>query len=268
MAKKKRRLSMHKVKEMLRLRFEAGLSFHKIAQSLSVSSSTVSEVLVRAKNTGLEWSVLHEMDEDKLKAMLYPSVKRKHAEYGPEPDYKHVYLELCKKSVTLLLLWEEYIQEHPDGYRYSYFCELYQKWCRSLNISLRQAYKAGEKMFLDYAGQTVPVIDLDTCQERAAQVFVAVLGASSYTYSEATWSQDLPSWISSHAHTLEYFCGTPEIWVPDNLRSGVSHSCRYEPGINPTYQDMAKHYGAVVIPARVKKPRDKGNASDYTPFRL
>jgi len=260
MAKKKRRLSMHKVKEILRLRFEAGLSFHKIAHSLSVSSSTVSEVMVRAKNTGLEWPVLHEMDEEKLKAVLYPSVNRKHAEYGPEPDYKYVYLELRKKSVTLLLLWEEYIQEYPGGYRYSYFCELYQKWCRSLNISLRQAHKAGEKMFLDYAGQTVAVIDLDTGQERAAQVFVAVLGASSYTYSEATWSQDLPSWISSHTHALEYFCGTPEIWVPDNLRSGVSQSCRYEPGINPSYQEMAKHFGAVVIPARVKRPQDKAKA--------
>lgn len=251
---------MHKVKEIMRLRFEKELSFHKIAQSASVSSSTVSEVLVRVKNTGLEWSVLLELDEEKLKAMLYPPVKRKHAEYGPEPDYKFMYYELRKKSVTLLLLWEEYIQEYPGGYRYSYFCELYQKWCKSLNISLRQSYKAGEKMFLDYAGQTVPVIDLDTGQERAAQIFVAVLGASNCTYAEGTWSQDLPSWIKSHTHALEYFCGTTEIWVPDNLRAGVSQSCPYEPGINPTYQDMARHYGAVVMPTRVRRPKDKAKA--------
>ena len=257
MAKKKRRLSMHKLKEIIRLRLDMGLSHNQIAKSVKVSSSTVSEVMIRVKNTNYEWAKLKEMDEDQLQELLYPPVRRKQAEQAPEPNYTYIYKELRKKNVTLMILWEEYIKQYPGGYRYSYFCELYQKWCRSLEVTLRQIYRAGEKTFIDYAGQTVPVFDPEQGKERMAQIFVSVLGASSYTYAEATWRQDLPSWIRSHTHAMGYYQGSTQIWVPDNLKSGVIFSCRYEPGINLAYQHLADYYGAVVIPARVKKPRDK-----------
>ena len=175
-----------------------------------------------------------------------------------EPDFAAIHEQLqTHRHVTLQLLWEEYIETHPDGYRYSRFCELYQRWRRKLDVVLRQQHRAGEKLFVDYAGATVPVENLQTGEIRAAQIFVAVLGASSYTYAEATWSQDLANWTGSHMRAFEFFGGVPEIVVPDNLRSGVSRACRYEPDLNRTYQEMAAHYGVAVVPARPRKPRDK-----------
>ena len=159
--------------------------------------------------------------------------------------------------MTLSLLWVEYRQEYPGGYGYSQYCHHYRQWKQQLNPTMRQKHKAGEKLFVDYAGQTVAVVDPETGEIREAQVFVATLGASNYTYAEATPSQELPFWIKSHVHAFEFFCGVPEILVPDNLKSGVTHPCRYEPDINPTYQDLAEHYGTVVIPARSRKPKDK-----------
>jgi transposase len=162
-----------------------------------------------------------------------------------------------KKSVTLQLLWYEYKQENPEGYQYSRFCHLYRQWVNKLDVTLRQQHRAGEKLFLDYAGQTVPIIDPATGQIHEAQIFIAALGASNYTFAEATLGQDLPSWIRSHVHAFEFLGGVPYILVPDNLKAGVTNPCRYEPDINPTYQDLAEHYGTTVIPARPGKPRDK-----------
>jgi transposase len=162
--------------------------------------------------------------------------------------------------VTLFLLWQEYRANHPDGYQYSWFCEHYRAWQGKLDMVMRQDHRAGEKLFVDYAGQTVPIIDRATGEIREAQIFVAVLGASNYTYAEATWSQSLPDWIGSHVRCLHFLGGVPELVVPDNLRSGVSKAHRYEPDVNPTYQDMASHYGVAVLPARVRKPRDKAKA--------
>lgn len=155
------------------------------------------------------------------------------------------------------MLWEEYRLAHSDGYHYSQFCNLYRQWAKKVDLSMRQVHKAGEKLFVDYAGPTVPVVDRYTGESREAQIFVGVLGASSYTYAEATWTQSLPDWIGLHVRALEYFGGVPEIAVPDNLKSGVSRACRYEPDINPSYQEMAMHYGIAVIPARVSRPKDK-----------
>lgn len=165
--------------------------------------------------------------------------------------------ELKKPRVTLQLLWYEYKQVNPDGYQYSQFCHLYRQWVKKLDVTLRQEHRAGEKLFLDYAGQTVPIIDPETGEIHQAQIFIAALGASNYTFSEATMSQDLASWIRSHVHAFEFFGGVPQILVPDNLKSAVTNPCRYEPEINPTYQDLAEHYGTTVIPARPGKPRDK-----------
>jgi transposase len=159
--------------------------------------------------------------------------------------------------MTLKLLWDEYKQAHPDGYGYCQFCLLYRRWAGKLDLTMHQHHRAGEKMFVDYAGETMPVIDSRTGEIREASIFVASLGASSYTYAEASFSQDLPSWIGAHVRAFHFFAGAPEILVPDNLWSGVTHPCRYEPDINKTYLEMAQHYGVAVIPARVRKPRDK-----------
>jgi transposase len=174
------------------------------------------------------------------------------------PDWAAIHDELHNnKKVTLQLLWQEYKQSNPDGYQYSRFCELYQRWAGKLDLVLRQEHRAGEKLFVDYAGDTVPVINAKTGTVMEASIFVAVLGASNYTFAEATWNQDLGSWIRSHVRALEFFEGAPAILVPDNCKVAVHHPCRYEPDLNPTYQEMAAHYGMAVIPARVRKPRDK-----------
>jgi transposase len=165
-----------------------------------------------------------------------------------------------RKSVTLTLLWHEYKAAHPEGFQYSWFCDQYRAWSARLDVVMRQAHRAGEKLFVDYAGQTVEVVDRHSGEIRTAQIFVAVLGASSYTYAEATWTQQLPDWIGSHVRTFAFLGGVSELLIPDNLRSGVSKAHRYEPDLNPTYADLASHYGVAVLPARVRKPRDKAKA--------
>jgi len=173
------------------------------------------------------------------------------------PDWPLVHKELSRKGVTLFLLWEEYRAQHPNGYQYSWFCERYRYWSGKLDIVMRQDHRAGEKLFVDYAGHTIPIINQHTGEVHDAQIFVAVLGASNYTYAEATRSQNLSDWIGSHQRTFAFMGGVPEIVVPDNLLSGITKAHRYEPDINPTYQDFASHYGVAVIPARVRRPQDK-----------
>lgn len=246
---------MRKIKEALRLK-ALGLSNRQIARSVKVARSTVSEYLRRASAAKLAWPLPESLDEASLERLLFP------LDGEPEdpkalPDFSYIHTELKRKGVTLKLLWEEYLAECPQGYRYTQFCHHYRKGLKKIAPSMRQIHKAGEKMFVDFAGQTVPVVDSNTGEINEAQIFVAVLGASNYTYAEATWSQDLPSWISCHTHAFSFFGGAAKITVPDNLASGVTKACRYEPDINPTYHGMALHYGTVVIPARVAKPKDK-----------
>ena len=253
-----KRLSMRKIKEILRLKHEVGLSVRRIARSCSVSRSTVSEYLSRASAAGLSWPLGDGMDEASLERLLFSSDSQV-ASKRPVPDWADIHEELkAKKHVTLMLLWEEYKASHAeDGYQYSQFCERYRVWRGALDVCMRQEHRAGEKTFIDYCGQTVPVTDPGTGEIRDAQVFVAVLGASSYTFCDATWSQGLPDWIESHQRAFTYFDGVTELLVPDNLKSGVDKACRYEPDLNPTYQAMVSHYGTAVIPARVRRPKDK-----------
>lgn len=246
---------MRKISEILRLHV-AGLSGRQIAASLGISRTAVSNTLKRAEAAAITWPLPEELDEPALQERLYPapeysSVKRS------TPAWNLVHKDLKRKGVTLALLWEEYKAIHPGGYQYSRFCELYRAWRLKLDVTMRQDHKAGEKLFVDYAGQTMDVIDPETGEARPVQIFVAVLGASSYTYVEATWTQALEDWTGSHRRAFEFFGGVPEIVVPDNLKSGVTKAHLYEPDINPTYQDLAAHYGVAVIPARVRKPRDK-----------
>ncbi|MFA7465645.1 MAG: IS21 family transposase [Syntrophales bacterium] len=249
---------MRKIKEVLRLKWGNHFSDRQIARSCSIARSTVSDYLDRAGRAGLHWPLSEELDDAALENLLYPpaesctpAIKR------PLPSFEDLHRELKRKSVTLQLLWYEYKQAHPEGLQYSQFCHRYRQWASALDVSLRQTYRAGEKLFVDHAGQTMLITDPLTGRTREAYLFIAVLGASSYTYIEAVLARDLPSWISSHVRAFQFFGGVPGIIVPDNLKAGVTSPCRYEPDINPTYCDMAGHYGTVVIPARIGKPRDK-----------
>lgn len=252
-----RRLSMRKIKEVLRLKWENNLSNRQIAKSCSISHSTAKDYLHRAELAGLSWPLDPKLDDAAIENLLFPLIKKQRSNRGRMPNMEYLYQEMKKKGVTLQLLWYEYKQDNPDGYQYSQFCHLYRQWVNKLDVTLRQQHRAGEKLFLDYAGQTVPIIDPATGEIHEAQIFIAALGASNYTFAEATLGQDLPSWIRSHVHAFEFFGGIPYILVPDNLKAGVTNPCRYEPDINPTYQDLAEHYGTTVIPARPGKPRDK-----------
>jgi transposase len=253
------RLSMRKIKEVLRLQ-AAGQSQRAIAHSVAVARSTVKEYLQRAAAAGLVWPLPEDMTDSALDARLFPVLT---APVGPRPlpEWDVIYAEMKAKrrtGVTLQLLWLEYKQAHPDGLQYSQFCECYRRWRGGLDRVLRQEHKAGEKVFVDFAGQTVPIIDRATGEVLfEAQIFVAVLGASNYTYVQACRSQELPEWISAHTRMVEYFGGVALAVVPDNLRSGVRHACYYEPDLNPTYQEWAEHYGTTVLPTRVRRPRDK-----------
>jgi transposase len=251
------RLTMRKIGEVLRLKWECGLSNRAIARSCSLSHSTVGEYLRRAQEAGLSWPLPADLGEDTLFELLFPSSAQSSSRVIPVPDWSLIHTELRKQGVTLRLLWVEYREAQPDGYGYSQFCALYRQWAKRLKPSMRLSHKGGEKVFVDYAGQTVPIVDPNTGELHPAQIFIGVLGASNYTYAEAHESQELPNWIGAHVRMFAFFGGVPEIVVPDNLKAGVKHPCRYEPDLNPTYQDLAQHYGTAVIPTRVRKPKDK-----------
>ncbi len=246
---------MRKVFDLLRLQDE-GLSIRQMAESVCLPRSTVADYLNRMQRAGLSWPLPGDADETELLERLF-GLETAGKATRPVPDWSEVRAEHKRPGVTLQLLWLEYKQSHPEGYQYSQFCERYRRWCATLDPVLRQTHKAGEKVFVDYAGQTAPVVDQTTGEVRQAQVFVATLGASHYIYAEATWTQQLPDWIASHERLYRHVGGVPALTIPDNLRSGVKKACYYEPDINPTYQDLATHYGTVVLPTRVAKPRDK-----------
>lgn len=251
---------MRKIRETLRLHHDSGLGQRPIARCLNISRTTVGDYLQRAHMAGLSWPLPDALTDQQLYSLLFPPAVTVDSSDRPPPDCVYLHNELKRKGVTLMLLWEEYQAEHPQGYRYSHFCELYRRWARKLKISMRQVHKAGEKLFVDYAGHTLPVVDPHTGEISEAQIFVAVLGASSYTFAEATYSQGISDWLGSHTRAFEFFGGVPELVIPDNLKSAVSKPCRYEPDLNPSYQDLAEHYGTAVIPARVRRPKDKAKA--------
>jgi transposase len=251
-----KRLPMRKIRDVLRLR-AGGLSKRQIAASLNVGPTSVGDYLRRARRAALGWPLPADVSDEDLDQLLFPPPVAIAADRRPLPDWPALHRELRKPGVTLSLLWEEYRAVHPEGYGYSRFCDLYRDWRGRLSPTMRQVHVAGEKMFVDYAGATVEVIDSLTGEVREAQVFVATLGASSYTYAEATWTQALPDWIGSHGRAFAFFGGVPRQVVPDNLKSGVARACLYDPEINRTYAGMAAHYGTAIVPARPRKPRDK-----------
>ncbi len=249
---------MRKLKDVFRLRFELKLDQRQIARSCSIAVSTVHEYLKRAEAAGLDWPLPDDWDDARLEGALYPGSQQEPRPQKSPPDFTSIHEQLRRhRDLTLQLLWEEYREANPEGYRYSRFCELYQRWRRKLDVVMRQEHKAGEKAFIDWAGATITIHDRATGAAWQAPVFVAALGASSYTYAEATRDQQMESWLRAHVHAFEFWHGVPALAVPDNTRTGVTKACRYDPDLNPTYQNFAMHYGFGVMPARPYKPRDK-----------
>jgi transposase len=252
------RLPMRKIRDVLRLT-AAGMSSRKVAASLTIGATTVVDCLARARAAGVAWPLPDDLSDDGLEALLFPAsaVVAEMRARRPRPDWAAIHRELKRPGVTLQLVWEEHRAQHPDGYGYSHFCELYRAWAKKLSPTMRQTHPAGERLFVDYAGTKLSVIDGATGEVLTAELFVATLGASSLTYAEATWTQALPDWISSHVRAFAFLGGVPAMVVSDNLKAGITKACFYEPSINRSYAEMAAHYGTAIVPARPYKPRDK-----------
>jgi len=254
------RLSMRKIRDVLRMHFQLQLSHRQIARALSLSRAGVRKTIERATAAGLIWPVPETMTEAEMELRLYPP-----AELGssllnrPEPDWEKVRSELSRKHVTRRLLWEEYREAHPDGIGYSQYCDRYRQWLLHVDPVMRIERKAGEKLFVDFGGDTIGIIDPETGLVHQAQLFVAVLGSSSYLYAEATWTQQLQDWIMVHVRAIDFLGAVPKLLIPDNTLTAVKRPCYYQPTINRSYADMAAHYGMAILPARVRHPRDKAS---------
>lgn len=257
---------MKKIREVLRLRSTLGLSAEKIACSIGIGETTVRRYLFLANKAEISWPLPEGMDDDQLEELLYPPMKKIKTQNPPPPDFEYIHKELKRKGVTLGRLWEEYSQG-KKYYSYSQFCLLYKRWVSLSDTSMIQRHKAGEKTFIDYAGLTIPIYDPDheECSFNA-QIFVSVLGASGYTFCEATKSQRVEDWVGSHKRMGEYFGGVTECWVPDNLKTAVTRADRYEPDINGTYLELSQHYGSHIAPARVRRPQDKAKVESSVYF--
>lgn len=249
---------MRKIREILRLHYEHQLGQRQIARGANVSQSTVHEYLARATTAGLKWPLPEEWDEDRLEAVLFPPNEGPRAPaQRPLPDFSHVREQLERhRDLTKELLWEEYREQHPDGYCYSRFCKLYRHWKKQQDVVLRQEHRPGEKLFVDWAGATIPIHQPDGTILQAA-LFVSALGVSGYTYAEAAPNQQMAHWLRVQMNALEFYGGCPQLLIPDNTKTGVTKACRYEPDLNPTYQEFATHYRLAVLPTRPRKPRDK-----------
>src|SRR6266702_5922121 len=260
------RLSMRQTREILRQKWSLGRTHREVAQSLGISSGAVGMTVLRARATGLTWAQVEPLSDEALEARVYgpPPPPTRHR---PVPDCAALHAERRKPGVTLELLHLEYLEQHPDGYRYTQFCEGYRRWLQRRGFSMRQVHRAGEKCFVDYAGKKPRLIEPTTGEVTEVELFVAVLGASNYTYAEATRTQQVPDWLASHQRAFQFFHGVAHAVVCDQLKSGVVVPCRYEPGLQRTYEDFAEHYGTAVLPARPGKPRDKTCASYCTLFR-
>ena len=251
------RIAMRKIRDVLRLTFGEGLSRREVSRSLGIPTSTLGDYVGRARLAGLSWPLPEDLDDTALERLLFPPTPPSTTS-RPEPAWNIVHAELRKKGVTLQLLWLEYRELHPDGLGYSQFCHHYQAWRRHVDVVMRQRHRAGEKTFVDFAGQRIPIYDRATGEVALrAELFVAVLGASNYLFAEALSSQELANWVKGHVDAFEFFGGVSEVVVCDNLRAGVSSANRYEPELNATYQEMARHYGTAIVPARPYRPRDK-----------
>lgn len=259
----KKRLSVRKTKEILRLKLTEGRTNREVAQSVGCSPSKVSNCLARFALSGLSWPLPPEMDDERLEAKLYYSGPLFPAERREIPDWGYVHTELRRKGVTLYLLWEEYKQAHQEeGYQYSRYCDLYRRYSKTLDVTMRQSHKGGEKVFVDWSGDGINIVARETGEVTEAPLFVGVLGASGYTFATARENRESRQWIRCHMEMYEYFGGVPAVTVPDNEKTGVTHPCLYEPDLNPTYAEFARHYDTAVLPTRPRKPRDKAKVEN------
>jgi len=255
------RLSMRKISEIFRQRFELRRSYGDIANSLNISKSTICHYLAHAKAAGISWPLPEGITEQELYDKLFLPVLQSTTQ-RPLPEWEVIHSELRKKGMTLRLLWREYRDIHADGLGYTQFCERYRAFVKTITPVMRQVHKGGEKTFVDYAGMTMPWMDPATGEIHEAQIFVGALGASQFIFAEATATQQLPDWIQSHIHMWEYFGGVSEIVVPDNLLSGVTKAHRYDPDVNANYQHVSEHYGFAIVPARVREAKDKAKVEN------
>ena len=251
------RLSMRKIRDVLRLKFESGLSERLIARSLSISNGAVHGYLQRARAAGLSWPFPAGLDDTGLEALLYPPAAALAGETRPTPDFVYIEKEMRRRGVTLSLLWEEYRAAHPDGFGYTWFCGRYSAFKNLMRPSMRQTHAAGEKVFVDFAGDTIDIFDPLTGEARPMKLFVAVMGASNYIFAQARPSEQIADWLGAHVDLLAFLGGAPKFIVCDNLKAAVARPDRFEPGLNRSYLELAEHYGAAILPARPYKPRDK-----------
>jgi transposase len=252
------KLAMRLIKDVLRLKHDAHLSHRQISRALKIGIGSVTNYLAAAERAGISWPLPPDLDEAALVQRLWPPQPSSEPPRFVAPDFPYLHSELKRKGVTRQLLWQEYCALHPGHcYHYTKFCTLYRDWRSRLTATMRQTHLAGEKLFVDYCGPTVAIVNAATGEFRNAQIFVAVLGASNYTFAEATWSQSLVDWLGSHVRAFSFIGGVPSLVVPDNLRSGVTRACRYEPLLNTSYSELLAHYGTAALPARPYKPRDK-----------
>ena len=258
------RLTMRKIREILRHKWALGRSHREVAASLSVSVGAISLAEQRARRAGLDWGTVEGLSDEALELAFYGAVASDRHRSLPDPATLHK--ELKRKGVTLQLLHVEYRELHPDGYGYTQFCEHYRRWCQNLRLSMRQIHHAGEKLFVDYAGKKPEIVDPKTGEVCEVELFVGVLGASNYTFAEATATQQIADWIQSHVRAFEYLGGVTNAVVPDQLKTGVTRACRYEPEIQRSYEELALHYGTVILPARPASPRDKDQSAYCTSF--
>lgn len=253
---------MRKTREILRLKWDLERTHREVTASVGLSLGAVALTIGRAMNAGLDWPTVQTLSDAELEERLYGP--RDATTSRPMPDCEYLHAERKRPGVTLELLHLEYLEKHPDGYRYTQFCERYREWLKRRGLTMRQQHLAGEKLFIDYAGKKPHIVDPKTGEVFDVELFVAVLGASNYTFAEATLTQRGPDFIASNVRALVFLGGVPAALVPDQLKSAVTSADRYEPGIHRTYEELAQHYGTVVIPARPHRPRDKGYASHCT----
>jgi len=253
---------MKKIREVIRMRYQLGAGIRQIAAAVNVGRTTVSEYVERAEAAKLSWPSAGELSDEELKALLFPPERAKRVPSRPLPDWSEVRQELSRKGTTLLLLWSEYIKKHPGGYSYSRYARYYRAWVSASDLRMRQPHKAGEKLEVDWSGIGVQIVDAKTGDTSQASVFVSAMGSSQMIFAKAYGSQELKWWLSAHVDAFEFYGALPEIVVPDNPKTGVISACRYEPTLNPSYADLAAHYGVAVVPARVRKPRDKAKVEN------
>ena len=253
------RISMRKIKEALRLYYEAKVSQNNIAKVIGISRHSTQQYLLRFRASKISWPLPGDIGEEELENRLFPRGNKLPGK-RPKLDYEYLLQEIRKPNATLGILWEEYKQQNPTGYQYSYFCDLFNEYRNSVNSSMRQEHKAGEKTFVDFGESGIKIMNSITGEETPAKIFVSVWGASAYMYAESSFSERLSDWIQLNVHALEYFDCCSKAIVPDNLKSAVNKACKYEPELNPTYAEFARHYGTVIYPARPYRPKDKSRA--------